>query len=158
MTTAADSSKANFLQKEFFVLLAQLGPRSKGKWGVMNGQEVIEHFIEVFKIANGKLKIPLINHGERLEKFREFLFSEKQFRENTKNPLLGEVPAPLAHPDNESALLELRKQVEDFFAFFANDSSDTTSNPIFGELDYAANIQLLHKHALHHLRQFRLID
>ncbi len=157
MNVAVDSSKAEFLQKDFFLLLNELQPDAKGKWGTMNGQGMIEHFIEVFKIANGKLKIPLINHGERLEKFREFLFSEKQFRENTKNPLLGEVPAPLIHPNKETALLELRKQVDDFFELFAEDSSLTTTNPIFGELDYAANIQLLHKHALHHLRQFNLI-
>ena len=158
MIAVVDSSKAQFLQKDFLVLLSQLDPLANGRWGVMNGQEVIEHFIEVFKIANGKLKIPLINHGERLEKFREFLFSEKQFRENTKNPLLGEIPPPLIHPDKETALIELRKQVADFFELFAKDSSLTTTNPIFGELDYAANIQLLHKHALHHFRQFGLID
>ena len=33
-----------------------------------------------------------------------------------------------------------------------------TTNPIFGDLDFAANVQLLHKHALHHLRQFGLVD
>ena len=155
---AVDSSKVEFLQKDFLLLLSQLQPDAKGKWGVMNGQQVIEHFIDVFKIANGNLKIPLINHGERLEKFREFLFSEKPFRENTKNPLLGEVPHTLIHPDKETALLELRKQVNDFFEYFQEHSTLTTLNPIFGELDYAANIQLLHKHTLHHLRQFGLID
>jgi len=157
MNAAVDSGKAEFLQKDFFHLLDQLQPTAKGKWGVMNGQEMIEHLIEVFRIANGKLKIPLINHGERLEKFREFLFSEKQFRENTKNPLLGEVPPSLIHPDKETALIELRKEVDDFFKLFDKDSGLTTTNPIFGDLDYAGNIQLLHKHALHHLRQFNLI-
>ena len=31
-------------------------------------------------------------------------------------------------------------------------------NPIFGELDFNGNVQLLYKHALHHLRQFGRID
>jgi len=157
MNAAVDSGKAEFLKKDFSHLLDQLEPEAKGKWGVMNGQQMIEHLIEVFRIANGKLKIPLINHGERLEKFREFLFSEKQFRENTKNPLLGEVPRSLIHPDKETALVELRKEVDDFFELFAKDPSLTTSNPIFGDLDYAGNIHLLYKHALHHLRQFNLV-
>ena len=155
---AVDVSKAEFLQKDFLLLLDQLHKNAKGKWGVMNAQELIEHLILVFKIANGKLRIPLINEGERLQKLRDFLFSEKPFRENTKNPLLGEVPPPLKYPDMDAARQELRKQVADFFSVFQANPASSTINPIFGELDFASNVQLLHKHTLHHLRQFGLVE
>jgi hypothetical protein len=33
----------------------------------------------------------------------------------------------------------------------------TTRNPFFGDLNFAENVHLLHKHALHHLRQFGVV-
>jgi hypothetical protein len=54
----------------------------------------------------------------------------------------------------EAAVSELKAQLEHFFASFAANPKLTTLNPFFGVLDYDMNVQLLHKHALHHLRQF----
>jgi len=41
-----------------------------------------------------------------------------------------------------------------FFEAFENDHNLVTRNPLFGDLNFEQNVQLLHKHALHHLRQF----
>ena len=41
-----------------------------------------------------------------------------------------------------------------FFEVFEKDPGLKTINPVFGELDFDSNIQLLYKHALHHLKQF----
>ena len=155
---AVRSGKVEFLQKDFIPLIKNIEPRAKGKWGVMDGRQMIEHMIEVFRIANGKLKIPLVTPVDRLDKFREFLFSDKQFRENTKNPLLGEAPSPVNYDTKESAIDELEKEISDFFLLFENNPFAETLNPIFGDLNFNGNIQLLHKHALHHLRQFGLIE
>jgi hypothetical protein len=36
-----------------------------------------------------------------------------------------------------------------FFEAFENDHNLVTRNPLFGDLNFEQNVQLLHKHALH---------
>lgn len=147
--------KLAFLKNEFIPHLRKIAPDAKGVWGVMNGQQMVEHFIYVVKIAHGKLVSPFINEGERLEKSRMFLLSEIPFKENTKNPLLNQEGEPLKYPDINTALEKLQTELDKFFTFFENpEEKKTTQNPFFGELDFSMNVQLLHKHALHHLKQF----
>ncbi|MEJ7738788.1 MAG: hypothetical protein WKF97_15290 [Chitinophagaceae bacterium] len=152
-----DTQKLHFLKHEFIKLLKPLSADAGGNWGVMNGQQMVEHFVDAVKNASGKLLLPVVNSGERLEKFREFLWSDSPFRENTRNPLMNEQPAPLRQPDMSAAVKKLTIELNYLFAVFENDPSYTTQNPFFGELDYAGNVQLLHKHAIHHLTQFGLI-
>lgn len=153
----ADSQKIHFLLHEFTPMLRQLDPQAKGKWGLMNAQQMVEHFVLSVKNANGKLSLPNVNEGEVLEKFRSFLFSDKQFRENTKNPLIGD-PLPLHFPTMDAAIDKLQSELQYLVDAFEKDQAFTTHNPIFGHLDLEGNIQLLHKHAIHHLRQFGLIS
>jgi len=149
--------KLNFIQHDVIPLLEQLDGHATGHWGVMNGQQMVEHLVDSVRNASGKLKLPLANQGEELEKARAFLLSEKPFRENTKNPLLGPAALPLRRPGMESALQKLRIELDYFFAVFEEQPQLVTLNPVFGELDYSMNVQLLHKHMKHHLRQFGLL-
>ncbi|MEP6926145.1 MAG: hypothetical protein ABI834_00850 [Ginsengibacter sp.] len=151
-----NTPKEIFLKKDFISLLKKLKGDEKGKWGIMNAQQMIEHFTDAVKNANGKLILPLLNEGERLHKYREFLMSEQPFKENTKNPLIAEEGLPLRKPDMGSATDKLQKELDYFFEVFEKHSDLKTRNAFFGELDYDMNIQLLHKHAIHHLKQFGL--
>ncbi|HEY0679745.1 MAG TPA: hypothetical protein VGD17_15780 [Chitinophagaceae bacterium] len=153
----ADQQKLNFLLNEFPQLVRQLDGNAKGNWGLMNAQQMVEHFILSVKNASGKYKLPAVNEGEVLVKSRAFLFSEKQFRENTKNPLIGD-PLPPHYPSMEAAVAKLQLELNYLAEVFQNNPSLTTHNPIFGELDFEGNVQLLHKHAMHHLRQFGLVS
>jgi hypothetical protein len=85
---------------------------------------------------------------------REFLLSEKPFQENTINPLMATEPAPLIHKTVQAAIGTLQQEMIYFFEVFEKDTNMTTRNPFFGELNFDQNVQLLHKHAVHHLRQF----
>jgi hypothetical protein len=119
----------------------------------MNGQQMVEHFILAVKSASGKLPQPLVTPAEQLDKFRSFLYSDKPFKENTKNPLMGD-PLPKHYASMEEAIAKLETELHYFAEAFRQNPSLTTINPFFGELDFAGNVQLLHKHAVHHLRQF----
>jgi hypothetical protein len=149
--------KEIFLKKNFIPMLKKLRPTDKGKWGRMTAQQMVEHFADVVKNANGKLILPLLNRGEKLQESREFLMSEEPFKENTKNPLIPEEGFSVKKPDMESALYKLQKELNYFFELFEKHPDLKTLNAFFGYLDYTMNIQLLHKHALHHLRQFGLV-
>jgi len=80
--------------------------------------------------------------------------SDKPFKENTVNSLMPEVPAPVKNPSVQEAINELQNEINNFFFTFEKNKFQTTRNPFFGDLNYEENVQLLHKHALHHLKQF----
>lgn len=149
-----NSDKLQFLQNEFIFLLKHLAPDAKGNWGKMNGQQMVEHFTDFVKIANGKLSLPPINTGEKLEKYRRFMLSDQPFKENTRNPLLPEIPPETRHQTIQDAIAELQAEINYFAAIFQNEPGKTTENPLFGSLDFDENIHLLYKHAQHHLKQF----
>jgi len=149
--------KRNFVQKEFTVLLTQLKADEKGKWGKMNAQQMVEHVSDFFKISSGKIHFPVISTPEHLEKLQAFLYSDKEFRENTKAPVLPEDPFPLRCNNFDTAVMELKNEIEDFIHLFENDAGLRTSHPVFGNLNYQEWMMLHYKHTQHHARQFNLL-
>src|SRR6266487_777129 len=119
---------------------------------------MVEHFSGALQQANEKRALPLHTSMEHLSKFRQFMLSEKPFRENTKNPLMGELAPPLKNNSMQEAIDELQKELNYFFSVFETNPNLITLNAIFGDLNYEQNIHLLHKHAQNHLKQFGLID
>jgi hypothetical protein len=153
-----NSEKLNFLKHQFIPLLQQLQADAKGRWGVMNAQQMAEHFSDTLQQANGKRILPLYTPKEHLSKWRDFMLSEKPFKENTKNPLMSEQAPPLKHNTMQEAINELQEELNYFFSAFENNPDLITPNAIFGDLDYEQNLHLLYKHAQHHLKQFGLIN
>jgi hypothetical protein len=91
---------------------------------------------------------------ENIPKMHDFLRSDIPFKENTVNRMMAAEPVPVVHPDMSAAIAELKTEIRDFFEAYESNPSKTVINPFFGELDFDLQIRLLHKHALHHLRQF----
>jgi hypothetical protein len=152
------AEKAEFLRSRFVPLLQQIPTETKAAWGKMTLQQMIEHFADSVRIASGKMAhADILTPPEQLDRMRAFLESEKPFRENTSNALMPEVPAPVRNHSKDEALKELKKEMEFFFSVFEKNNLQVTRNPFFGDLNYEQNIQLLHKHALHHLKQFGIV-
>ena len=149
-----NAHKEHFLQKEFVAQLRELPSDTPPQWGKMTLQQMVEHFVDAVRIASGKLNLPIATSEEYLPKMQDFIRSDKPFRENTKNPIMPEVPAPVRQPTIYVALDKLQAELDYFFEVFRANEHLTTINPIFGQLDYELNVQLLYKHAVHHLRQF----
>ena len=148
--------KENFLRTKLVRYLQQLDPATPPRWGKMNVQQMIEHFGgDAVRNANGRVKIDtIVTPPENLQRMREFLMSDKPFKENTKNPLLGEEPGPLRYKTAQGAIGALQQELIYFFEAFEKDHNFITRNPFFGDLSFEQSVQLLYKHALHHLRQF----
>lgn len=150
-----NEAKAAFLRNRLVPLLQNIPTETPPAWGKMTVQQMIEHFADAVRVASGvSVHTDVVTPAERLEKLRAFLESEDPFRKNTLNPLLPETPAPVRNPSREAAIKELKEEVDAFFAAFEQGNLQTTRNPIFGDLSYEQNVQLLYKHALHHLNQF----
>jgi oxepin-CoA hydrolase/3-oxo-5,6-dehydrosuberyl-CoA semialdehyde dehydrogenase len=152
------NEKISFLSDELIPLINKLTGDEKGKWGKMNAQQMVEHLSGFFKVSTQKIQFPLTTPAEHLPKYKEFLMSDKPFRENTKAPVLPEDPLPLRFSTMKDAVNELSESVNDFFDFFKDDPSKTTLHPAFGELNFDEWVQLHHKHVSHHLRQFGLAN
>jgi hypothetical protein len=148
--------KENFLRTKFVTYLQQINPATSPRWGKMSVQHMIEHFGgDAVRNANGHLRIEkILTPPERLEAMREFLMSEKPFKENTKNVLMGEEPAPLRYKTVQAAIGALQQELIYFFEVYAANPQMIIRNPFFGDLNFEQNVQLLYKHALHHLKQF----
>jgi hypothetical protein len=150
-----NAEKTEFLKYRFVSLLKQIPTETPPQWGKMALQQMIEHFSESVRIASGKtVHTDFIFPPEQLKKYRDFVLSEKPFKENTVNPLMPEVPAPVINVSTEEAINELQKELNYFFSVFEKNKLQVTRSPFYGDLNYEENIHLLHKHALHHLRQF----
>jgi hypothetical protein len=147
--------KENFLRTKLARYLQQLDPSTPPRWGKMTVQQMVEHFSDAMRIANGRLKFDvIITPPDKLQRMRDFMMSDKPFKENTKNPLLDEEPSPLRYKTVQAAIGALHEELIWFFEVFKKTPDLTTRNPLFGDLNFEQNVQLLHKHAIHHLRQY----
>jgi hypothetical protein len=146
--------KAQFLREEFTHGLAETDADTPRKWGKMNLQQMIEHMADYVRIASGKMAAPNVTPEDVLPRMQKFLDSEKPFPENTPNVLMPAEPTPAKHATKEEAIAELQAEIDDFFAVYEQNEGKITANPFFGDLDFEHQVQLLHKHATHHLRQF----
>jgi hypothetical protein len=140
--------KENFLRTRLVSLLQQLDPGTPPHWGKMNVQQMIEHYAgDAVRNASGRLKIDtVLTPPENLQRMRDFLMSEKPFKENTKNPLMAEEPAPLRYKTVQAAIGALQQELIYFFEAFEKDTNLITRNPFFGDLNFEQNVQLLYKH------------
>lgn len=137
-------AKEDFLKNDFIPLLGKLSADDKAEWGIMNAQQMVEHFADAVKNASGKLILPILNEGERLQKSRDFLMSEEPFKQNTNNPLIPKEGIPHRQPDLQSAINKLQKELNYFFEIFEKNPGLKTGNAFFGQLDYNMNVQLLY--------------
>lgn len=146
----------NFLRTKLISYLQRLDPATPARWGKMNVQQMIEHYGgDAVRNASGRLKIDTImTPPEHLDRMREFMMSDKPFKENTKNPLMGEEPAPLRYKTIQAAIGGLQQELIYFFEAFEKNPQLITRNPFFGDLNFEQSLQLLYKHAVHHLKQF----
>lgn len=152
------ADKIDFLHHRFVSMLKQIPSDTPPKWGKMTLQQMIEHFADYTRIASGKTPFTdIMTPPGNLQRMRDFVMSDKPFRENTPNPLMPEVPAPVRNPSVEEAIKELKNEIEYFFTVFNKNNLQVTRNPFFGDLNYEQNVHLLHKHALHHLKQFGVV-
>ena len=134
-----------------------MNPDAKGEWGVLNGQQMVEHMTESVSFATGKNSQALHSPIEYVAKYKEFAMSEKEFKPNTKNALMSDTPVPVKNNKMESAVIELEKELVAFVDYFDKNKGAVLTNSFFGDLNFEEWLHLLHKHAVHHSKQFRLL-
>ena len=153
------SSKLNFITTELTPLFSTLSGTDTGKWGKMNAQQTVEHVADFFKVSSRKLIFPVVTPVEYLPRFKEFLLSDKEFRENTVGPkeIVPEEPAPMRNETYSAAITELQNEIDGFVDYFKVNEGAKTDHPVFGNLDFNEWVLLHYKHVVHHAKQFGLL-
>lgn len=154
-----DEQKLSFLKNECVQRFKILSAGTTGNWGKMNAQQTVEHLSGFFYVSAGKIKFELVTPVEHLPKYKEFLLSDKEFRENTKAPtsVIGEEALPLRYANMEEAIDKLAASISAFENCFKDEPLKTTLHPVFGELNFEEWVLLHYKHVRHHARQFGLV-
>jgi hypothetical protein len=150
--------KEKFLTEEYIVLLKKLRADEKPQWGVLSAQGMVEHMTDSIGIAWERLKEPMQTPPDLVEKAKGFAMSDKPFKPNTKNSYMSETPAPLRHVSLEEAIQELENELFLFTSHYQFNKGAIVTNPFFGDLNFDEWVHLLHKHAVHHLKQFSVIN
>ncbi|MEP7195071.1 MAG: hypothetical protein ABI851_01035 [Saprospiraceae bacterium] len=149
------NNRKEFLEKEYIPLLKKLKPDTKGNWGLMNCHQMVEHMIYSFRVANGNLKIEkLMVPEEHISKMQSWVLSNKPMRENIHNPLLSEIPPQPENNDYTVSVSILESEIMNLMKIYEQNPNLEILNPFYGNLNFNLNINLLYKHAVHHLRQF----
>ena len=149
--------KLNFLKIEFPKLLKTLSPDAKGNWGVLNGIQMVEHMTYSVHFATRSQGTKLMTPTDKVDGAKSFAMSDKEFKPNTKNTMMSEVPEPAKNATMQEAISEFENEVSAFINYFENNKGTTLTNPFFGELNFEEWTQLLSKHAKHHCKQFGLL-
>jgi hypothetical protein len=63
----------------------------------------------------------------------------------------------MKQPTMKEAIAELQMEIDDFFRIYSQAPGLRNTSPFFGELNFEEQVHLLHKHAMHHARQFGLM-
>lgn len=149
--------KLVFLRNDFFDKIEKLPLERKPLFGKMNAQQMIEHMSYSFQVASGKIQYENKQSDELTKKMYNFIMSDKPFRENTPNSNIGKETVPLKFPNKKEAVLDLRAEFQYFIDQYELNEDLRIDNPFFGSLNFEEQVHLLHKHALHHLRQFECL-
>jgi len=151
--------KLEFITRKFVPLLQSLPSDTMGKWGKMNAQQMVEHVAGFFMVSTEKYKFPVVTPVEHLPKYKEFLLSDKEFRENTKAPagVVPEEPRSTTKASMTEALEELQQEIDHFVQYFKDNPGTKTAHPVFGELDFDEWVLLHYKHVTHHAKQFGVL-
>jgi DinB superfamily len=147
-------NKLNFLKNEFVNILATIDSNTQSLFGKMNVHQMIEHMGYAFRQASGLVPLEATGDEETTQKMYRFMMSDKPFKDNTPNPYLPDEPAPTSSETVIESLDFLQKDIDHFINLFEKDIDLKILNPFFGNLNFDEWTHLLHKHALHHLRQF----
>lgn len=151
-----NANKAKFLKYDFVKLLSALAPEAKGQWGKMNAWQMVEHMSYSFRVGSGRHPEKPVLTPEQTVRSYAFMMTEKPFKENTPNQLLPNDPEPTRNSSYKAALDELQSEIDYFFEVFESIPELRVVNPFFGNLNREEQVQLLHKHAVHHAKQFGL--
>ncbi len=145
-------------REDIFNTLQNLNKDAKPVFGLLRPQGMIEHLAFAISISNGSGPQKQYTTTEEADGIKgKIIYTEMELPQGIKNPIMGEVPPPLKFPDIQTAIAQLKKELDDFDKFYAANPDAKMIQPRMGPMDEKEWTILHNKHIAHHFRQFELI-
>lgn len=138
--------------------LSRLHENTLPEWGKMNAIQMLEHLgVGLAFSSNKRGELPIVTPADKIERYKQFLYSEMEMQHSLPSPLQGDEP-PATHTVSIATAREyLLAEIDDFNTYFRQHPEAKTVHHIFGKLNYE-EWQLFHrKHFLHHFKQFGIL-
>ena len=137
--------------------LNALTEESKGKFGTMSAQMMVEHLEEVLQNGMGQLNsqdFPEIPE-EKLEKLQDWLYGAEKIRAGAQYPLLKEgEEMKLRYKNLDQAKTAMLDTLKEFLVYYRENPAAEHFHPRFGTLNKEMMELFTRKHFTHHFEQF----
>jgi hypothetical protein len=137
-------------------ILDKLTESTPALWGKMSAQRMVEHLVDVLRIATGENPQGLLIDEEKLPSMLRFLESDKPMAKEIQVPF-ATADMPLRHEEIELAIDEYIDVYLAFEELYESNPELTNVHPYYGPLNYEQWKRLHAKHLTHHFQQFGLI-
>lgn len=151
-------SKRDFLTNEFTSLLEKLSPDTKGNFGLMTPQHMVEHLIGSIESAIGKYEGERENPPtEQQLGMQGFIKGGCVLSHRPSDKTTADLPA-LKHASLEEAIALVPDAVQRYYAFQDNNPDYKPYAYYMGEVSFE-DVELFHyMHIKYHLWQFGLLE
>ena len=151
-------NKRNFLISELPEILKKLTPETKGNFGLMTPQHMVEHLVVVIKTTAKKYE------GDREKEpnesqmgFKKFIKSGAVLKHRPSDKTKADLP-PLKYSSLEKIVALMPEAVARFYDLWDNNPDYILYAPFMGEMSFE-EVELFHyMHFRFHLWQFGLIE
>ncbi|MNR33853.1 hypothetical protein D3C85_1515670 [compost metagenome] len=120
---------------------------------------MIEHLIQTIRYSNGTDTISLLYESTKAGQIKTgVIYTDNELPKGFKSPLLPKDGlATLQYVDLQTAINQLRIELEQFDQYFKDNPDAKPVNPLTGELAFEEWLVFHGKHFTHHFKQFGLL-
>ncbi len=116
--------------------LKTLDKDAKPLWGKMTPQHIVEHLTFSLQMGTGKNPQRLHFADDVAEGIKQkIIYSNDEIPQGVKNPVLGDEPPPLVHHDMQTAIQNLKTELEDFHNYYKENPEAKNIHPRMGLLN-----------------------
>ena len=153
----ASTEKRDFLVNEVPEILKKLSSDSKGNFGIMTPQHMIEHLTWVIKSSAKKFENERESPpNKRQMGFQKFIQNGAVFQHRTSDKTTDDLP-PLKYGSLEEALTHIPEAVNRFYNFWDANPDYIPYGSFMGAMPFE-DLELFHyMHVRYHLWQFGLL-
>ena len=146
-----------FLKDDLPLLLEKLKADQEPLWGLMTPQHMVEHLIVTYKMAIGRIKIPVVSKEEDWPRIKGYFFKDSPMKRSVPSPTGKNELQPLRSASLEEAVAKLNKETEHFLSFVEEQPDFIANHPYGGPMTAVEWLLFNRKHIKHHCIQFGLL-
>ena len=154
----AEQEKAKrFLLNDFPVMLFTLEADQTPLWGLMTPQHMVEHLIVTYKMAIGRIKLPVVSKEEDWSRIKGYFMKDGPMKRSVPSPTGKNNLQPLRSASLDEAREKLLQETAHFLAFVDEHPDFVANHPYGGPMTAVEWLLFNRKHIKHHFIQFGLM-